>query len=56
MKSNPQKRKRKGTELKILTPNKLLTKHSILLAKMKAENKSYKLRNEIGEMLSFVSA
>ena len=51
MKLNPQKRKRKGTELKILTPNKSLTKLPILLAQIKAGNNSFKLRNEIGQIL-----
>ena len=35
-KLNPQKRKIVGTGLKILTPNKLLTKLSTLLAQVKA--------------------
>ena len=37
--------------LKILTPNKLLTKLPILLAQIKAENNSYKLKNEIRQIL-----
>ena len=37
--------------LKILTPNKLLTKLPILLAQIKAENNSNKLRKEIRQML-----
>ena len=40
---------RKG--LKILTPNKLLTTLPILLAKIKAGNNSYKLKNEIRQIL-----
>ena len=35
-KLNPQERKMVGTGLKILTPNKLLTRLSILLAQVKA--------------------
>ena len=35
-KLNPQERKMVGTGLKILTPNKLLTRLSILLAQAKA--------------------
>ena len=47
IKLNPQKKKKKntGTGLKIVTPNKLLTRLTILLAKMKAGNISYKLKN-----------
>ena len=37
--------------LKILTPNKLLTRFSILLAQIKAGNNSYKLNNEIRQTL-----
>ena len=33
--------------LKILIPNKLLTRFPILLAQIKAGNNSYKLKNEI---------
>ena len=49
--------------LKILTPNKLLTRLPILLAQIKAGNNSYNLKNEIRQMcqtirqaVSFVSA
>ena len=44
---NPQKRKTTETGLKILAPNKLLTRLSILLAQLKAGNNSYKLKNKI---------
>ena len=37
--------------LKILTPNKLLTSFPILLAQIKAENNSNKLKNEIRQVL-----
>ena len=37
--------------LKILTPNKLLTRFSILLAQIKAANNSYKLKNETRQIL-----
>ena len=37
--------------LKILSPNKLLTRLPILLAQTKAENISYKLKNEIIQIL-----
>ena len=43
----PRKRKNGGTGLKVLTPNKLLTRVPILLAKIKAGNSSKKLKNEI---------
>ena len=37
--------KKKGTGLKILTPNKLLTRPPILLAQIKVVNNSHKLKN-----------
>ena len=43
-----------GTGLKVLTPNKLLTTLSVLLVQMKAENNSYKLKNEIRQILYFL--
>ena len=45
-------KERKG--LKILTPNKLLTRIPILLAQMKAGNNSNKLKNEIRQILSLL--
>ena len=51
IKLNPRKRKNKGTRLKILTPNKLLTRLPILLAQIKAGNSSYKLKNGIRQIL-----
>ena len=47
----PQKRKHEGTGLKILVPNKLLTRLPILLAQIKAGNNSYKFKNEIRQIL-----
>ena len=41
-------------ELKILTPNKLLTRIPILLAQAKAGKNSYKLKNEIRQILYLV--
>ena len=38
-------------ELKILTPNKLLTRLPLLLAQMKAVNDLYKLKNDIRQIL-----
>ena len=35
---------------KILTPNKPLTRHPVSLAQIKAENSSYKLKNEIRQI------
>ena len=46
-----EKEVRKGKVIKILTPNKLLTRRPILLAQIKAENNSYKLKNQIRQML-----
>ena len=43
-----------GKGLKILTPNKLLTRLPILLAQIKAGNNSYKLKNEIRKILYFL--
>ena len=59
VKLNPKKRKNEGTRLKILTPNKLLTRFPILLAHIKAGNNSCKLKNEMKDkyyIISFVSA
>ena len=42
-------KERKG--LKILTPNKLFTRSPILLAQIKVGNNSYKLKNEIRQIL-----
>ena len=42
---------REGKGLKILTPNKLLTSLSVLLAQIKAKNNSYKLKNEFRQIL-----
>ena len=38
-------------QLRATVPNKLLTKLPILLAQIKAENSSYKLKNEIRKIL-----
>ena len=51
VKLNPRKRKKEGTGLKILTPDKLLTILPILLAQIKAGNNSNKLKNEIRQIL-----
>ena len=37
--------------LKILTPNKLLTRFPILLAQIKAGNNSYELKNKISQII-----
>ena len=42
---------REGKGLKILTPNKLLSSLSVLLAQIKAKNNSYKLKNEFRQIL-----
>ena len=42
---------KEGNGFKILTPNKLLTRLPMLLAQIKAGNNSYKLKNEIRQML-----
>ena len=45
---------KEGTGIKILTPNKLLTRLSILLAQIKPENNLYKLKNEIRQKIYFL--
>ena len=42
---------KEGKGLEILTPKKLLTRLPILLAQIKAGNNSYKLKNEIRQIL-----
>ena len=46
---------KEGKWLKIITPNKLLTRLPILLAQIKAGNSSYKVKNKIRQIMSFVS-
>ena len=43
--------KKDKTGIKILTRNKLLTRRPVLIAQIKAGNHSYKLINEIRQML-----
>ena len=43
---------REGKGLKILTPNKLLTRLTIILAQINAGNNSNKLKNEFRQILS----
>ena len=47
---------REGKGIKILTPNKLLSRLPILLAQIKAGNNSYQLKNKTRQIKSFVSA
>ena len=42
---------KEGKGLKILTPNKLFTRLSILLAQIKAGNNSYKLKKQVKQIL-----
>ena len=42
---------KEGTGLKILSPNKLLTRLPMSFAQMKAGSNSYKLKNEIRQIL-----
>ena len=51
IKLNTSKRKITRTELKILTPNNLLTRPPILLAPVKAGNNSSNLKNEMRQIL-----
>ena len=51
---NEEEVKEKGKGLKMLTPNKVLTRLPVLLAQIKVGNNSYKLRNEISKILYFL--
>ena len=51
VKLNLPKRKKTGTGLNMLIQNKLLTRLPIFLAQIKAGNNSYKLKNEIRQIL-----
>ena len=46
-----EKEVKEGKGLNFLTPNKLLTSLPILLGQIKTENNSYKLKNEIRQIL-----
>ena len=46
---------KKGTGLKILTPNKLLTRLPILLLHIEAGSNSSKLKNELRQILPCIS-
>ena len=46
-----QRKSQTGRGLKILTPNKMLSRLSISLAQAKAGNNSEKLKNEIRQLL-----
>ena len=48
---NKKIRKQQGLELKILTPNQMLSRLPITLAQLKAGNNSEKLKNEIRQIL-----
>ena len=48
---NDKEEVKEGKWLKILTPNKLLTKLPILLVQRKAGNNSYKLKHKIRQIL-----
>ena len=45
--SYDQREVKEGTEIKILTPNRLLTRLPVLLSKIKVGNNSYKLKSKI---------
>ena len=47
----PNSKKQLGIGLKILTPNQMLSRLSITLAQLKAENNSQKLIKEIRQLL-----
>ena len=41
-----EEEQKEGLGIKVLTPNRLLNKLQVLLTQIKAENNSYKLKNE----------
>ena len=49
--SAARRRNQQGNRLKILTPNQMLSRLSISLAQLKAENNFEKLKNEIRQLL-----
>ena len=49
--SAAQRREHEGKELKILTPEQMLSRLRISLAQLKAGNNSQKLKNEIRQLL-----
>ena len=49
--SAAQRKRQPGRGLKILTPNKMLSRLPISLAQVKAGNNSEKLKNEIRQLL-----
>ena len=49
--SAAQNRNQQGKDLKILTPNKMLSRLPISLVQLKAGNNSEKLKNEIRQLL-----
>ena len=51
---NKEIQNRKGSGLKILTPNQMPSRLPITLAQLKAENNSEKLKNEIRKLLYFL--
>ena len=50
---NKEIQNRKGSGLKILTPNQMPSRLPITLAQLKAENNSEKLKNEIWQIIVF---
>ena len=48
---NRENQKQQGLDLKILTPNQMLSRLPISLAQLKAGNNSEKLKNEIRQLL-----
>ena len=50
-KNKKTKKKKIGEGLKILTPNQMLSRFPITLARLKAGNNSEKLKNEIRQLL-----
>ena len=51
---NKKNRKQQSFRLKILTPNQMLSTLPFLLARLKSENNSEKLKNEIRQKLYFL--
>lgn len=51
LKSEMKKTKTRGSGVKILTLNKMLTRLPVLLAQVQVANNSYKVKNEIRQIL-----
>ena len=51
---NSKNQNQEGSGLKILTPNQLLSRLTILLAQLNARNNSEKLKNKVRQLLNYL--